>query len=356
MEKSSKISQKEEIKTLHSDKTDFSSLAEKMLSELPERSREIMRSRFGLTGKEKETLEKIGKNNKITRERVRQIISDAIAKIKSRRNNSDFKQAEESVIFTINGNNGIIRETELIEKLAKGNVQEANAIGFLGNLSDNFFAIEEKGLIEKSWILNENVVEKVKELEMIAREIFNKEKKLFSDEEIIQKISEKNKLISTHQALSHLSVLENIKKNKFKRWGLSSWKEITPKGTRERVYLVLKERGKPLHFTEIASLIDKYQLGKKKAHPQTVHNELIKDERFVLIGRGIYALKEWGYEEGTIKDVLESILRESEKPLGKEEIMEKVLRIRKVKKATVMINLNNPQIFVKVNSGYSVRK
>jgi DNA-directed RNA polymerase delta subunit len=118
----------------------------------------------------------------------------------------------------------------------------------------------------------------------------------------------------------------------------------------------LKEKNQPLHFTQIAHLIDEYKLGKKKAHPQTVHNELIKDDRFVLIGRGIYALAEWGYSEGTIKDVIKEILAKSDRPLEKEEILKEVFRIRKVKKATVMINLNNSSIFEKRDNSYTIKR
>jgi len=98
---------------------------------------------------------------------------------------------------------------------------------------------------------------------------------------------------------------------------------------------------KPLHFREIAKHIDMYKLGKKTAHPQTVHNELIKDERFVLVGRGIYALSEWGYKKGTVKDVLEDILKGAQSPLAKDVILDKVMTIRKVKKSTIVINLNS---------------
>ena len=120
--------------------------------------------------------------------------------------------------------------------------------------------------------------------------------------------------------------------------------------------MVLKESKKPLHFKEIAKLIDQYKLSDKKAHPQTVHNELIKDDKFVLIGRGIYALQEWGYKRGTIKEVLKDILKNSKKPLTKEEIFSEVLKLRKVKKATVMINLNNPNLFKKIGNTYTLKK
>jgi DNA-directed RNA polymerase delta subunit len=150
--------------------------------------------------------------------------------------------------------------------------------------------------------------------------------------------------------------MSKIQKNKFGKWGMAHWMEINPKGTREKIYLILNEVKKPLHFTEIAGLIDKYGLGKRKAHPQTVHNELIKDSRFVLIGRGTYVIGKWGYSQGTIREVLEDILAKSDKPMPKEEILEKVFKVRKVKKTTVMINLNNSKLFERRDNLYSVKK
>ena len=51
-----------------------------------------------------------------------------------------------------------------------------------------------------------------------------------------------------------------------------------------------------MHFKEVAEAISK-TFG-KKTHYATCHNELIKDSRFVLVGRGMYALAEWGYQAG----------------------------------------------------------
>jgi len=183
-----------------------------------------------------------------------------------------------------------------------------------------------------------------------------KEKKLLHPEEIVKVLTGKVAGISDNQARNFLSVLEKIAANNFGKLGLIVWPEISPKGTRERIYIVLKEKNKPLHFSEIAKFIDEYNLSKRKSHPQTVHNELIKDERFVLIGRGIYALKEWGYESGTVKDILERILKENKEPLAKEEILSRILKSRKVKKSTVMINLNNHNFFIKQGNTYSIKK
>lgn len=337
----------------------FLELAKAVLAAEPERAREVVQKRFGLIQNGPQTLEKIGRDYDITRERVRQIIADVLKKVSAKSADSHFQKAEEKIIFTIRKNYGIMEERKLIDELSGGSELEANALVFFGEVSKAFSVKEENGLIKKTWSISEEAARQAAEVARAIVEILKKEGKLLSDSELIGKFNQngalKNKY-SEAEVLNHLNVLAGVKKNAFGKWGLIGWKEVNPKGTRERIYLVLKEKKKPLHFTEIAKLIDAYKLGKRQAHPQTVHNELIKDERFVLVGRGIYALKEWGYEAGTIKDVLEDILQKSQKPLNKDEILTEVLRQRKVKKATIMINLNNPKIFTKEHNLYTLKK
>jgi len=250
-----------------------------------------------------------------------------------------------------------IRDREnLAEKLGSSDPVEFKAVIFLASCSNRIISIEEKGLIKKSWVVSKNVIADVGRINEIAKNVLDDSKSPLTDAEIAQKIMAKHKDLSKNEILNFLSVLKNISKNKFGKWGISEWMEINPKGTRERIYLVLKEEKTPLHFREIAKLIDKSGINKKKSHPQTVHNELIKDERFILIGRGIYALREWGYVPGTIKDVLEEILKGNGEPMTKEEIIEAVLKMRKVKKTTIMINLNNKNRFTKQGDGYSLKK
>ena len=128
------------------------------------------------------------------------------------------------------------------------------------------------------------------------------------------------------------------------------WPEITPRGARDKAYIILKEQNRPLHFREIAELINQANLGSNLAQAQTVHNELIKDERFVLVGRGTYALKDWGYQPGTVRQVIAQLLKEHGS-LAKEDILEKVLKDRLVKESTVLINLQNRQHFNKREDG-----
>ena len=112
---------------------------------------------------------------------------------------------------------------------------------------------------------------------------------------------------------SFLETSKHIMQGYDRKWGLKEWPEVNPKGIKDKSYVVLKNTKKPLHFREVAALIAELQealgITVKRVLPQTVHNELIKDKRFVLVGRGMYALHEWGYSTGTVIDVLQTLLR-----------------------------------------------
>ncbi len=340
-------------------KRDFSFFAvvEGLISDLPKRSQEIIKKRFGLTGEKPRTLEKTGEIFGVTRERVRQIIMDSTKRIAQKNEEESFRQAQSEIFLVIHENSGIIKETEIVEKLSRGDNRESNALKLFVYFFRNILFLENEK-VENSWALNQELIAQVEKVSFQAEEILRRIKKPLPEETFLDKISQELKMegFSRRDILNFLKVLKKIKRNNFGKWGIHDWKEINPRGTREKIYAILKEKGQPLHFSQIARLIDEHKLGKRKAHPQTIHNELIKNEQFVLIGRGIYALKEWGYSKGTVKDVLKRILVESPKALAKEEILDQVLKVRKVKKTTILINLNDEKIFAKENNRYLVKK
>ncbi len=327
-----------------------------LISNLPERSQEILVKRFGMTGEKAQTLDKIGKDYGITRERIRQIISDAIKKVAKKEMGAEFDGAEEKIFFTIKENCGIIRQEEAVKKIAGGlGAKEENALKFFVKNLSKIKTLEVRNLTEKCWVAAVSVLEEVKTLEKTAKEVLEKEGKPLKIEVLTEKIQRISPQFTNKEIVCLMDTLCSIKKNSFGYWGLKNWPEINPRGIKDKIYLVLKEKNAPLHFIEVAEMIDKHGLAKKKAHPQTVHNELIKDERFVLIGRGIYALSDWGYKKGTVRDVIAEILK-NHGPLERKHILEEVAKIRKVKRSTVMINLNDGKFFDKLGEKYAVKK
>lgn len=332
----------------------FREALKSLLENFPQRSQEIVAERYGLQGEEEKTLEEIGENFRVTRERVRQIIREVLRKIREKAENPVLEEAKNKIAFTIQGKSGIIKEEELFELLSSTRQGEAGAISFFIELADQVRRERIPGEMVNAFLLDTFKIEEWRKIKNSAREILKAEGKLLSAKELLEKVTA-GENVSAKKLFDYLAVSEEVKENKFRKWGLASSEEVTPKGTREKAYLVLKEHGKPVHFREISALIDKFNLNKKKTNPQTVHNELIKDARFVLVGRGIYALKEWGYQEGTVKDILENILREKVEPMKKEEILKRLMKMRQVKKSTIVINLNN--FFTRVGKDeYTIKK
>ena len=62
----------------------YQKICQDLISDLKEREKEVILRRFGLEGKERETLQSIGDSFGITRERVRQIEEVALNKIKTK--------------------------------------------------------------------------------------------------------------------------------------------------------------------------------------------------------------------------------------------------------------------------------
>ena len=131
-------------------------------------------------------------------------------------------------------------------------------------------------------------------------------------------------------------------------WGLTKWPTVNPKNIRDKIFVILNDNGKPMHFSDIAKAIKDSNFRRKDVTLQAIHNELIKDKRFVLIGRGIYALDSWGYSRGTVGDIITDILRQAGEPLHREEIVKQVLAKRQVKETTILLNLQSKPQFKRI--------
>ena len=334
----------------------YSTIYKDLIKGLPDKTKEVFSRRFGVGQKERETLESIGKSMNITRERVRQIEKAGFNHIKDAK-----KEALERVFGQFRSyfekNGGLKKEEAALADLGGKNSQ--SYVLFLLSLGDKFFKVFGKKDFHSFWTITpdgEKATQKtllslVSDLKKIGTPL---EKKDFYNQ-FSQKYGVGSDVIFTFVEIS-----KNIKENGEGKIGLAEWAEINPRGVRDKSFLVFKKEQKPLHFTEVAQLIDSYNYNcsDKKTLPQTVHNELIKDQRFILVGRGMYALKEWNYASGTVKEVIAKIIKEAGgQPVGKDVIVEKVLSQHIVAKNTVLMNLNDKKFFIKDEQGrYILRK
>jgi len=336
------------------DKTGFKpkAIVKKLLVALPERSRIVLESRFGLgTSAERVTLEAIGKRYGITRERVRQIENHALAALKK---SPAFVQAEaafhelERIIDSLGG---IVCEDDLLNFMTKDKSMQ-NHIYFLLVLGDPFKFRKEDDEVNRCWYVDAELAGKV---ENALKTLYSG----LSDEDLIPEGEMIDRFLKELQSINDkhrnqevlrrwLTISKSIGKNPLGEWGQATSQNVRTKGVRDFAYLAVKKHGSPLHFREVATLIEK--MFSRKAHIATTHNELIKDPRFVLVGRGMYALREWGYTEGVVRDVVREVLRKHG-PMTKDQIIEKVLKERHVKPGTIVVNLQNQKYFKRAKDG-----
>ena len=135
-----------------------------------------------------------------------------------------------------------------------------------------------------------------------------------------------------------------INMNPYGEWGSVEQPEISLKNLNSYARLVLRHADKPLHFTDIADRISKLK-GSDIYHP-TCHNELVRANDFVNVGRGLYSIEEHGCRHGTTSDIIECVLKESRrKSMSKEDILEEVKKEKRVKDNTILRALNNKNRF-----------
>ncbi len=332
-------------------------ITKELLAELPERSKRVLVDRFGLSPKgEQRTLDAIGQEYGITRERIRQIENHGIAAVRDSDAYSEFAHALEELKKAVLNLGGILSQESLLGHVAKTDADH-NHIIFLLTVGHHFDDRRENTDFRARWHVDEQLAEQVEEALGNLYESLESNK-LTPEDEFLATFTKHLrqagvKARDNDVMLRWLHISKRIGRNPLGEWGRTESPHVRIKNTRDFAYLTLKRHGSPMHFTEVAKGIEK--LFGRETHPATTHNELIKDSRFVLVGRGLYALKEWGYEPGVVRDVIRGIL-EREGALTRDEIVDRVKRERYVKDATIAVNLQNP-MFVRQSDGkYALAK
>lgn len=314
-----------------------------------ERERDVISRRFGLKGP-KETLEQIGETYGITRERVRQLEKSILFKLQNAAE-TDLPYIDEfqkELFDYLKASGNISTMTDLAKYFGKkGDKADKLKVVFLTTLLPDLLILDDSDDHHHAVAHHEGqTIPEVKaKISHIVKTI-NEGGEPVTIDEIHAKVPAHSK--------EHVESLVKSSKHlvKFKdTWGNAKWPSVNPKNIRDKIYLVLRENGKPMHFTKITEAVETAGFKKKKVTSQAIHNELIKDDRFVLIGRGIYALKEWGYKKGNVSDIIKEILVEAGEPLERDEIVRRVLRSRQVKATTILLNLQSQPQFERVGRG-----
>ena len=314
-----------------------------------DREREIISRRFGLNGN-RETLEQIGEMLSITRERVRQLEKAILIRLQISAEENEIPElaaAEKILIRNLTEMGRVAKLSDLADKVY-GNAattSEKTGIYFIATFSKGLSVVEENDRYNAAIGIAEygdskKIREKIDEVVKIIKE----HKSPMSLEELDEKLN--------YEHPDHIRAIASISKllaSLNGLWGLAKWPAVNPKNIRDKIFVILETAKEPMHFSDIAREIKESNFKRKNVTIQAIHNELIKDPRFVLIGRGIYALSSWGYKKGTISEIIKSILEKSNAPMTREEIVKQVLKVRKVKETTILLNLQNKKLFKKTD-------
>ena len=320
------------------------------LSKLSARQKEVISCRFGLQSGQPQTLAEIGDNYGVTRERIRQIEAQALNTIYTQFQSGLFDGFIKQVITHLQKNNSIRKDGLLCQELKKdserSNAKNADQkIRFFLEASRKVKYHPEDENFYGCWHLSNEDFNKANAY--ISKLIGNLKNQRGG------RIADATK--NDAEAANYVSLSKNFSVNVYGDFGLSEWGEINPKVSRDWAYLVLKKESKPLHFTKLSVLINKYRKN-KRVNPQTIHNELIKDNRFVLVGRGTYGLREFNIVPGTAREVMAHFLKKHG-PMASKDIVKLVLAQRSFKEKTLLLGLRNKKHFSCSGDGkYSVKE
>jgi|TARA_B100001245_G_scaffold133973_1_gene99336 hypothetical protein len=328
---------------------DIDSAVEAILGAIEqEREREIITRRFGLYDR-KETLEQIGELLGITRERVRQLEKAILVRLKIASDEGKIpavQSVEKVLIRELSEMGRLATVADLTKALLgdKATPLSRARIAFAATLAPRLTVINENDNYKNAVGIAEYGDEKklMKQVDAVVAGV-KKHGQPLTIEELHEQLD--------HEHPSHVRALASVSKhlsNLKDLWGLNKWPTVNPKNIRDKIYVILLEKGSPMHFSEIADSIKESDFSRKDVTTQAIHNELIKDKRFVLIGRGIYALDSWGYSKGTVADTIIGILKKSSEPLHRDEIVKRVLKSRQVKETTILLNLQSKPQFKRV--------
>ncbi len=330
------------------------SLLDDLFLVLTDKEATVIKRRFALQGHPKQTLEKIGKHFKVTRERIRQIEGIALSKLRRTVRTTKLNDINDIAKSILRIHGGVMREDELISQVLKRTPSSTDLDGAVLRLS---FSIDTEmstsgfsGSFVPFWRLETLAMEDISLIVENMVKILKKRKSCMPEDEIIGSVQAlnlfKDRIPSKELISSALSIDERLRRIE-EGWGLTEWRFVRPRSIRDKVEIILRKSGVPLHFMDIANRIRDARFDHKNVTVQAVHNDLIRYPQFVLVGRGLYALREWGYEPGTVADVIENILK-SKGPLSKKEIIAEVAKQRTVKVGTISLNLQKMPYFVRV--------
>lgn len=326
------------------------------LRSLNAREAEVVALRNGLGGRSSQTLQQIGEAFGITRERVRQIENQGLKKFQGQLTERPLRDIVALVTEALREHGGIISRERMLTGFLPAVHNTAGgqqALAFLlCRLPEALLAPSDR-LRASFYARSSAHVGAVGQIIPALRSVLEQAAEPLRSPELLSGLADSpaahgvSYLLDQRFVEATLEIGRSFVPCAGDTWGLVTWPDINPRNIREKTLYVLKASTVPLHFKDITDRIRDARFDAKRVTVQAVHNELINGEEFILIGRGIYALRDWGYLPGTVAEVITAILAKASGPLDREEIVRQVLKQRHVSRNTILINLQEKRLFTR---------
>lgn len=328
---------------------DFDTLMKRLLGLLSKKEKDVIERRFAIGHTNRETLDRIGKRYSVTRERIRQIESVAIQKLIRISQDKSIRVLHDLAQQTLADHGGAMFEDLLISEMLKHidepSKVDINSLKFTLKVSRSVQKQEKNQFHRTFWHTQETTAAVVKAAMKDVKKFLSQQKTVQSFEKINEALQDKHPEALLRSAM-HIDW--NLMEVETGAWGLKSWRFINPRSIKDCIQIVLKNNEKPMHFSDIMQAITADFPDRKKVTPQASHNELIRHDEFVLVGRGLYGLREWGLAAGTVCDLIRSVLIENGGSMKRQDIIQKVLDKRDVRLGTISLSLQKYPFFKRV--------
>jgi hypothetical protein len=327
---------------------DIPQIVESALEVLSEREKDVVLRRFSLQGRDKETLDRIGRSYDVTRERVRQIEVEAMKKLSVLYSDPKLKALHALAWGILEKQGRIMEEDRLLSQMIKS-FTETSVIDMPGiklslQMSPHMIKKDRNQFFRSFWRTSEIQLAEIKNCAKQLKRALKDQEKVMTLEALQEMVAKDMQDI----ALSVLRIDFEFKETP-SGWGLAKWRDINPRSIRDKIMVTLRKHGKPMHFREVVKHVIEDFSSRKAVTAQAIHNELIRQPIFPLVGRGLYGLQEWGMASGTVADLLIEVFQEADgQPLGRKEVIDRVLEKRDIRLGTISLNLQKYDCFVRV--------
>lgn len=207
---------------------------------------------------------------KVTRERVRQIEANALKQLQKCRKPENFDLVLEDAIEIMKNHGNLSLGNVIAEKLSYNLTQiDENKLMLILSCSPNLVFNKATLGNHSFWSLKDKIDKK--QINQVGRFVVGQLREIKKSINIkgVKKIIDASEFAgifegkdSEKKLTMFLLINKDLKRSLLGEWGLKNWRSVSERGNKEKAYLVLRKKKKPLHFRKITDHINLYWTSK----------------------------------------------------------------------------------------------